>query len=224
MDEVAHDTPVTDTGGKARASMDDGPVLNRTTSSHGDLAIVTLEGPHRAIPWRLVRGSRLRSQWRQGGRKPRRQRRGPGYRVRRAPWATTLPLLLQRPGTGRLASCRTETRTDESARSQVGPEMAGRSRQQHRSSSAASGQSGVSRSYERYSDHEHCAGRQRRSKASHAGDWTCSRHGGCGCGRPLRDIGLRSMTRTVERSTMIVGGVLLGVGFIVQLLALHGTA
>jgi hypothetical protein len=32
------------------------------------------------------------------------------------------------------------------------------------------------------------------------------------------------MTRTVERSTMIVGGVLLGVGFIVQLLALHGTA
>ena len=37
-------------------------------------------------------------------------------------------------------------------------------------------------------------------------------------------FGLRSMTRTVERSTMIVGGVLLGVGFIVQLLALHGTA
>jgi uncharacterized YccA/Bax inhibitor family protein len=36
-------------------------------------------------------------------------------------------------------------------------------------------------------------------------------------------FGLRSMSRVVERSTMILGGVLLGVGFIVQLLALHGS-
>ncbi len=59
MDEVAHDTPVTDTGGKARASMDDGPVLNRTTSSHGDLAIVTSKdrtGPYRGV-WSEGHGS-----------------------------------------------------------------------------------------------------------------------------------------------------------------------
>jgi hypothetical protein len=36
-------------------------------------------------------------------------------------------------------------------------------------------------------------------------------------------FGVRSMSRLVERSTMMVGGLLLGVGFIVQLLALHGT-
>jgi hypothetical protein len=35
-------------------------------------------------------------------------------------------------------------------------------------------------------------------------------------------FGLRSMSRTAERSAMIVAGVLLAAGFIVQLLALHG--
>jgi hypothetical protein len=35
-------------------------------------------------------------------------------------------------------------------------------------------------------------------------------------------FGLRSMSRVTERSTMIVAGVLLAAGFVVQLLALHG--
>jgi len=35
-------------------------------------------------------------------------------------------------------------------------------------------------------------------------------------------FGLRSMSRVVERSTMVVAGVLLVVGFILQLLAAHG--
>jgi len=35
-------------------------------------------------------------------------------------------------------------------------------------------------------------------------------------------FGLRSMSRVTERSTMIVAGALMAVGFIVQLLALHG--
>ena len=34
-------------------------------------------------------------------------------------------------------------------------------------------------------------------------------------------FGLRSMSRTVERSTMMVAGILLGVGFLIQLLGLH---
>jgi hypothetical protein len=34
-------------------------------------------------------------------------------------------------------------------------------------------------------------------------------------------FGLRSLSRAVERSTMIVGGLLLGVGFVLQLLAVH---
>jgi hypothetical protein len=34
-------------------------------------------------------------------------------------------------------------------------------------------------------------------------------------------FGLRSLSRAVERSTMIVAGVLLGVGFALQLLAIH---
>ena len=34
-------------------------------------------------------------------------------------------------------------------------------------------------------------------------------------------FGLRSMSRAVERSTMMVAGVLLGVGFVIQLFALH---
>jgi hypothetical protein len=36
-------------------------------------------------------------------------------------------------------------------------------------------------------------------------------------------FGLRSMSRLVERSTMIVAGVLLAAGFAVQLLALHSS-
>jgi len=35
-------------------------------------------------------------------------------------------------------------------------------------------------------------------------------------------FGLRSMSRTAERSVMIVAGVLLVAGFVVQLLAVHG--
>jgi ethanolamine utilization microcompartment shell protein EutS len=34
-------------------------------------------------------------------------------------------------------------------------------------------------------------------------------------------FGLRSMSRAVERSTMVVAGVLLAAGFVVQLLAIH---
>jgi uncharacterized YccA/Bax inhibitor family protein len=36
-------------------------------------------------------------------------------------------------------------------------------------------------------------------------------------------FGLRSMSRAVERSTMVVAGLLLGVGFLLQLLALHSS-
>jgi hypothetical protein len=35
-------------------------------------------------------------------------------------------------------------------------------------------------------------------------------------------LGLMSMSRVVERSTVVIAGVLLTVGFIVQLLAIHG--
>jgi len=35
-------------------------------------------------------------------------------------------------------------------------------------------------------------------------------------------FGLRTMSRVVERSAMVVAGVLLAVGFVIQLLALHG--
>ena len=37
-------------------------------------------------------------------------------------------------------------------------------------------------------------------------------------------FGLRSMSRVTERSTMIVAGVLLVVGFVLELLAAHGVA
>ena len=36
-------------------------------------------------------------------------------------------------------------------------------------------------------------------------------------------FGLRSMSRMIERSTMIVAGVLLGVGFVLQLYGLHSS-
>jgi preprotein translocase subunit SecG len=36
-------------------------------------------------------------------------------------------------------------------------------------------------------------------------------------------FGLRSMSRAMERSTMIVAGLLLGVGFLIQVLALHSS-
>ena len=35
-------------------------------------------------------------------------------------------------------------------------------------------------------------------------------------------LGVRSMSRVAERSTMIVAGILLAIGFLIQLLALHG--